>query len=65
MKNLLCMKFSLSRQKALTSGCVCWHPLLPLKMKWINEFLWYSSCMQLKYAKNKRKIKGAADKAVT
>ena len=27
MKNLLCTKFSLPRQKALTSGCVCSHPL--------------------------------------
>ena len=28
MKNLLCTKFSLPRQKALTSGCVCSHPLV-------------------------------------
>ena len=28
MKNLLCTKFSLPRQKALTSGCVCSHPNL-------------------------------------
>ena len=28
MKNLLCTKFSLPRQKALTSGCVCSHPVL-------------------------------------
>ena len=29
MKNLLCTKFSLPRQKALTSSCVCSHPLVP------------------------------------
>ena len=33
MKNLLFTKFSLPRQKALTSGCVCSHPLITAKLR--------------------------------
>ena len=44
MKNLLCTKFSLPRQKALTSSCVCSHPLLEKGKLFAPNFVETNAC---------------------